>query len=665
MLAAYLYLDGIVTGCLCFMVLLETRLLFNSCGQYYILWFLIWSLVCNSLLNFKSLKYDGNYFNGNSWKFLLFCISVMTPLSLLLVYTRIGMLILLIFVAFVSKSCKKFVALRTESRLDNLTNLEYVNYILGMLMSSLLTRTIALGFIGQLIIAIVHTLLMFIIIYLDGLDILLDIDSTWVRYSPFRSLGCHSISVFVGNFANYLLTNYETVMNVLTQRMSFVSQRAMSSLDIDSSVKVTPVSVDIIVHQNKVVFPPDMPSDNLKTESKQNEIEEITIPGRYMRGCNNNIEEATRRYHHTMNWRRENNIDRILSRIPKTISVLKQIHLLKECYPHYFHGCTSKAPRTAVYYERLGMIDINKLDSYKISIESLLYYNIFLQEYIWNVLDPNDDSKLITVLDVSNIKMSDMMGSTLEYIKKSIQVIQAHYIDRCFKMYIINAPFYFNMLWRIISPLLNETTRGKVSIIGSSASDIVNALSEHIALEDIPVEYQSRNASNCLSLGQHINELNYRAFIEQLLDDPKDTCANVTDNTVNEGDNPQQNALVEVNTNDGLNVVSNVSTENKDETIEVSEYIESSKTVVANTITQWYDVLSQRSMNTWITLVTDTSINVVQNANEYWNNSIATVLESPDNKNSPNLPNRIRSSVKNTIKQAYLGELLLDESYFA
>ena len=97
------------------------------------------------------------------------------------------------------------------------------------------------------------------------------------------------------------------------------------------------------------------------------------------------------------------------------------------------------------------------------------------------------------------------------------------------------------------------------------------------------------------------------------------------------------------------------SLETKEATIEVSEYIESSKTVVANTITQWYDTLSQRSLQTWIGIVSDTTADVVLHANEYWSNGFAAVLDSPDSKQSSNLPNRIRSSVKNTIKQAYLG----------
>ena len=40
LLTTYLFLEGISTGCLCYMTILEARELYNGDGKYIILWYL-------------------------------------------------------------------------------------------------------------------------------------------------------------------------------------------------------------------------------------------------------------------------------------------------------------------------------------------------------------------------------------------------------------------------------------------------------------------------------------------------------------------------------------------------------------------------------------------------------------------------------------------------
>jgi len=47
-------------------------------------------------------------------------------------------------------------------------------------------------------------------------------------------------------------------------------------------------------------------------------------------------------------------------------------------------------------------------------------------------------------------------------------VISAHYPERAGKLFIVNAPFWFSTIWRVVSPLVDPNTRAKISILGSN-----------------------------------------------------------------------------------------------------------------------------------------------------------------------------------------------------
>ena len=91
-----------------------------------------------------------------------------------------------------------------------------------------------------------------------------------------------------------------------------------------------------------------------------------------------------------MKWRKDNCIDNILSE--------SQDHFdnIKEFYPHYFHGRSLQG--LPVYYELAGKIDLKKLYSHGIDVNSLLRYYVFMSEYLWKHIEPNDDGQLISIL---------------------------------------------------------------------------------------------------------------------------------------------------------------------------------------------------------------------------------------------------------------------------
>ncbi|CAM9899904.1 unnamed protein product, partial [Discosporangium mesarthrocarpum] len=230
---------------------------------------------------------------------------------------------------------------------------------------------------------------------------------------------------------------------------------------------------------------------------------EAEVPARYLRGCGGDEVEAERRWRATLEWRAQERVDEVLME-PQT-----HFDLIKQHYPHYFHrrarnGCP-------VYYERLGKINLEALKRQGVSGQALQRHYIFVTEYLWRVLEPDfEHGQTVTVFDVEGLGMRDLAGDTLAFAKKAMYVIQEHYVERSHKMFIINAPSFFGVIWRVLRPLVNERTQAKVNILSANRERLTAALLEVIAPEDLPREY---GGSCPLGLGESEEEDALRAFV--------------------------------------------------------------------------------------------------------------------------------------------------------
>ncbi|CAM9291492.1 unnamed protein product, partial [Ectocarpus fasciculatus] len=202
------------------------------------------------------------------------------------------------------------------------------------------------------------------------------------------------------------------------------------------------------------------------------------VPNRYLRGCKMDATEARRRWHLTLDWRIEEDVDGILEESQPNF------FKIKECYPHYFHNWSRDGH--PVYYERVGYVDKKKMKEYGITVPMLLRHYVFITEYLWRKLDPDEDAGAsISIMDVENVGLRDLMGDTLEFLSMSSKIIQGHYVERCHKIFVINAPFLFNAVWRAVQPMVHENTRKKIFILGSSRKELFDCIDP----SQVPVAY--------------------------------------------------------------------------------------------------------------------------------------------------------------------------------
>jgi hypothetical protein len=75
-----------------------------------------------------------------------------------------------------------------------------------------------------------------------------------------------------------------------------------------------------------------------------------------------------------------------------------------------------------VQYEFPGKMDLKALAMRGIGAKEIGRHMIFVNEFIYNKLEPTDDARMMTVLDMGGFALSNLSSDMLEVIKNSGEV---------------------------------------------------------------------------------------------------------------------------------------------------------------------------------------------------------------------------------------------------
>ena len=137
--------------------------------------------------------------------------------------------------------------------------------------------------------------------------------------------------------------------------------------------------------------------------------------------------------------------------------------VIKKYYPHFWCGIAKKG--SICYYEKCGYVDLKALKAAGVTVPQLIEYYTFMTEYMWNVIAPDEDgpnSQCLTIFDVKNVSLFDVVGEVLTFIKGTSGIAGAHYPERCANILIVNAPGIFSSVWKLIKPMIAPATQEKV-----------------------------------------------------------------------------------------------------------------------------------------------------------------------------------------------------------
>jgi hypothetical protein len=206
---------------------------------------------------------------------------------------------------------------------------------------------------------------------------------------------------------------------------------------------------------------------------------EDEIPKRFINGCDGDLKEARRRWEITREWRQNQNLDSIHEEEQKNFNVIK------DHYPFYWCGrgkevfylinCVKQIPRHLlvthfivhlisicrkghiIFYERPGELDREVLiNQTGLTCAEMIRHYLFVTEYQWKYLAPDEMAKSISVVDMGSVTMASLTGEPFKFLNESIKIANAHYPERSYVIFIVNAPGWFSWLWKMIKVLKNN-----------------------------------------------------------------------------------------------------------------------------------------------------------------------------------------------------------------
>ncbi|KAG6885776.1 hypothetical protein C0993_009881 [Termitomyces sp. T159_Od127] len=205
---------------------------------------------------------------------------------------------------------------------------------------------------------------------------------------------------------------------------------------------------------------------------------------RFLRARKFDVAKAKEMFLAAEQWRQENGVDTIIDDFD-----FSEREEVSKYYPQYYHKMDKDG--RPIYIERLGFLDLDAL--YKATTQDRLLKR-FVQEYekfakfrvpacAAAVGHPVETS--CTILDLQNVSLTSFYR-VKDYVLQASSIGQDRYPERMGKFYIINAPWAFSAVWKVIKPWLDDVTVAKVDILGSSYK---HTLLAQIPAENLPVAF--------------------------------------------------------------------------------------------------------------------------------------------------------------------------------
>mmetsp|Transcript_11335 Transcript_11335/g.26983 ORF Transcript_11335/g.26983 Transcript_11335/m.26983 type:complete len:492 (+) Transcript_11335:652-2127(+) len=193
-------------------------------------------------------------------------------------------------------------------------------------------------------------------------------------------------------------------------------------------------------------------------EGDGSESDPDRIPRKYLKVQNDKRDAARKAMEATLQWRKQNDIDTILARPHPKFDVCNKV------FPHYF--CGRDESNHVVLVQRPGLINIPMGHANGLSGEDLLHHYVYEMEYLWKVIETDPDATMTSVIDLTGLNMSVLRRAELVNVAKLfVSTMDAHFPARSHRTLLVNSPKWFGAIYKLISPLLRESTKQKITIL--------------------------------------------------------------------------------------------------------------------------------------------------------------------------------------------------------
>jgi hypothetical protein len=205
---------------------------------------------------------------------------------------------------------------------------------------------------------------------------------------------------------------------------------------------------------------------------------------RFLRARQFNLEKTMKMFTNFLAWRVEHRADEAM-----VIYKCPNVEKARPLYKHGYHGVDLLGQ--PFYVDMPCKFDIDDLLAI-VDRDELYVYYIREYEKLLHIRMPacsqaagKKIEQSFSLLNIDGFTMGKLREKSREFVKIAINIGSDYYPEIMYKTYIINAPFLFKGAWAIIKPFIDEKTRKKISILGSSYT---KDLFKHVDPSNVPAE---------------------------------------------------------------------------------------------------------------------------------------------------------------------------------
>ena len=214
---------------------------------------------------------------------------------------------------------------------------------------------------------------------------------------------------------------------------------------------------------------------------------------RFLYSCEYDKEFALDTMKRHIAWRKNISANQTLLRSPADILGCDPVEVAQR-FPFVEAG-TDLQGRPIIYYFASG-IDAKGIVQ-RASSQSFASYQMWLRETSIEQacyrLEEKGVQRLppyyLAVMDLKGIRLGQANSSFYSVVKLLVELDDWQYPARVDKILLVNAPFFFNIIWKAIRRLAYHTVDKKVEICGTSKADISKMLTRYIEKSQIPKNY--------------------------------------------------------------------------------------------------------------------------------------------------------------------------------
>ena len=211
-------------------------------------------------------------------------------------------------------------------------------------------------------------------------------------------------------------------------------------------------------------------------------------------------------------WMTENRLTDVLHRPQPVFSTMKR-H-----YPHAFLGWSTQKD-CLVELECMGRWPraYDAIATEGVSEQAMLEHLLFTYMYAFHTLDPRPlpHGKTVKIVDLEGLTMSDLRTPGFKLITRVGAMLSMNFPQRLHRCFLINAPGWWAVAWRLISPLIPAKVRGQMSLFGKSDKEAAaRAMAEWVDASVLPVQYGGKNT---VKLDELAMEVGMKKYVDETL----------------------------------------------------------------------------------------------------------------------------------------------------